>query len=101
LYEFSAPGKLQKDTEFVVGKPISRESFQDVVDYLGLARKTSTTLDSYLAGLPSDNSLQEADIAALDQERQAAIKAANEVSQSLSSEPAVMSAVDFALFEQP
>lgn len=99
LYEFSAPGVLQKDAEIVAGKPVSRDSFQDVVDYIGLARKTYTTLESYLAGVPEDK--PNAEIAVLEQERQAATKAADEVSQSLSSEPAVMRAVDFVLFEQP
>lgn len=97
LYEFSAPGVLQKDTEVVAGRPVSRGGFQDVVDYISLARKTSTTLESYLAGLPENN--PEVDVNLLEQERQAAVKAANEVSQSLSSEPAVMRAVDFVLFE--
>jgi hypothetical protein len=73
LYEFSAPGALQKDTEVVAGRPVNRQSFQDVVDYLGLARKTSTTLESYLAGPPESTSKTE--IAMLEQQRQAATKA--------------------------
>ena len=97
LYEFSAPGTLQKDAEVVAGKPVSRESFQDVVDYLGLARKTSTTLESYLAAAPKN--ISDAEIAALEEERQAATKAAEGLSHSLSSEPGVMRAVDFVLFE--
>lgn len=99
LYEFSAPGVLQKDTEIVAGKLVTRKSFQDVVDYVSLARKTSTTLESYLAGSPENNPNVQIDL--LEQERLAAAKAGDEFSQSLSSEPAVIRAVDFVLFDQP
>ena len=61
LYEFSAPGTLQKDNEVVAGKTVKRDGFQDVLDYLGLARTTSTTLTSYLATAPQTTPAEEAD----------------------------------------
>lgn len=101
LYEFSAPGTLQKDTEVVAGSPLNREGFQDVLNYLGLARTTSTTLASYLATAPQTHPAEQTQAAALEKERQAALDASKKVVQTLSSDPALVRAIDFVFLEQP
>ena len=101
LYEFSAPGTLQKDNEVVAGKTVKRDGFQDVLDYLGLARTTSTTLTSYLATAPQTTPAEQAVTTALGRERQAALDASEQIAKTLSSEPALTRAIDFVFVEQP
>lgn len=101
LYEFSGPGTLQKDTAVVAGTAVSRNGFQDVLDYLNLARTTAKTLASYLATAPRTTPTEQAHMASLEQERQAAVGASEQLAQTLASAPAFMRAVDVVLFDQP
>ena len=101
LYEFSSPGTLQKDNDVVAGKPVKRDGFQDVLDYLGLARTTSTTLTSYLATAPQTTPAEQAVTTGLGRERQAALDASEQIAKMLSSEPALTRAIDFVFVEQP
>jgi hypothetical protein len=101
LYELSAPGTLQKDAMVVSGSPVPREGFQDLLDYLGYARKTSTTLASYLTKASTSTPADQAHAASLEQERHAALTALDEMAHALSSDPALMRAVDFVFLELP
>lgn len=100
LYEWSAPGVLQKDSTVVVGSPVSRTGFQDVLDFLGYARKTMTTLESHLTKAPKNTPSEQEHAAALERQRQAAQTVYEQISSRLSSEPALIRAVDFAFLEQ-
>lgn len=100
LYEFSAPGSIRKDTAIIQGNPVGHSGFSDVLDYLGYAQSTFTTLDSYLPKAPRGTAGERDTVAVLERERQAAKTAYEQVFTSITKEPALMQAVDLALFEQ-
>ena len=95
LYEQTSPSVLQRDSTVVVGAKVDRKAFTDVVDYLGLAMKTTKTLEGYLPRAPRDSEAARSAASNLEQELQAARSAYADISNRLSGESALMRAVDF------
>jgi hypothetical protein len=101
LYEFSAPGTLQQDPEAARGTPVNRRGFQDVLDFLGLARTTTTTLTAYLKSAPRDTPDEHRRADQLEEERRAAMAASENMTRIISAEPAVARALDAVFLEAP
>lgn len=99
FYEFSAPGTLQQDPEAARGTPVKRHGFQDVLDFLGLARTTATTLTAYLDSAPRTTPEEQARAASLEEDRRAARSAVDEMTRIVSAEPALARALDFVFLE--
>jgi hypothetical protein len=100
LYDFSGPGVLRKDSTVVQGTPVNRQSFSDVLEYLGNAQTTITTLNSHIARMPSATQTDRSAIITLERDRQAAHQAYDEVSASLSAAPALMRGIDLFFLQQ-
>jgi len=91
LYEWSAPGVMAERWAADV-TPVTGAGFDRVLDYLGLADTTVTTLTEYLEGQPDDSAVRE-------QQREAAREARDEVAGQLAGQPALMDAIDFVFLQ--
>ena len=100
LYEFSAPGVLQRDRTVTEGASLDRHAFSDVLAYLANAKTTVTTLGSHLAKARESTQAERETIAALERDRQAAQTAYEQISKNFSSSPALMRAIDFVFLQQ-
>ncbi len=100
LYEFSDPRLPQKDPTITQGSLVARTGFRDVLDYLGYARKTFSTLDRFLPMAPQNSQAEREQVAILERERHAAKNAYEQVFASIITDPALTQAVDLVLFER-
>lgn len=94
LYEMESPTTLQRSPTIVVGGTVPRRTFSDVLEYLGYARKTTTTLEHYLAETRGATE----DRRHLEQDLHTARNVLADISSQLTRQPALMQATDFVFF---
>ncbi len=95
-YEFSDPGTVRKDLDFVKGAEVKQKTqrFRGVLDYLGYAETTVETLRSYLPTAPRETEAQKAATAELGDELKAAEESLRDMSRQLYQDRAVLDAID-------
>jgi hypothetical protein len=94
LYEMESPTALQRSPTIVVGGKVPRKAFSDILEYLGYARTTATTLERYL----SESRGAGEDRRQLEHDFYAARNGLADISSQLSRQPALMQATDFVFF---
>lgn len=99
LYDFSAPGVLRKGSP-TEGTAVKRQSFSDVLEYLGNAETTITTLNSQIPRMPNATQADRNTIATLEQDRNAAHQGYDQVLSNVSAAPALLRGIDLFFFQQ-
>lgn len=92
LYSAKSPKQVEKDTKVIDGAAVSAKDFQSVLDYAGNAISTVEVLDAFIKNNGSNSEY--------DVNLKKAVKARDDISNSLGSEPEIMNAIDFVFFQE-